>query len=196
MPTYALKCEKCGVFERMSTIARREDPCDTCGGPVTQTYVPNNFRTYQDDIPGGLVIENLGKEPVTVYSHSERLALAKSRGLEPMVRHIGTPGSDRAPHTIRWDGPPIGDPRPIAMLPVEERRARRLEAAARLEISLEELDKITGNVEEFGVVTRAEDDETERTGGEFAERAIRNRFNVAGSDEDMQNIMEIIREGR
>jgi len=56
----------------------------------------------KDEYPGGIWIENLGPEPVKVYSESERLRLAKQRGLQPMVRHVPVPGTDKSPHTTDW----------------------------------------------------------------------------------------------
>lgn len=50
--------------------------------------------------PGGLTLENMGHEPVTVYSESERQRIMKARGLRECVRHV--PGS---PHTSDWSGP-------------------------------------------------------------------------------------------
>lgn len=39
MPTYDLKCTACGrEWERLSTIAARYEPCETCGGAVEQQY--------------------------------------------------------------------------------------------------------------------------------------------------------------
>jgi len=55
-----------------------------------------------DKFIGGMVIENLGHDPVTVYSRSELKREMDARGLEPMVRHVGEPGSDRSKHTTRW----------------------------------------------------------------------------------------------
>lgn len=68
-------------------------------------YCPHGFATpmlTRDEIPGGLTIQNLGSEPVTVYSHSERRAIMKARGLEERVRHVPLPGTDKSPHTTRW----------------------------------------------------------------------------------------------
>lgn len=31
-------------------------------------------------------------------------AEARARGLEPMVRHVPLPGTDKSPHTVRWTG--------------------------------------------------------------------------------------------
>jgi hypothetical protein len=59
-----------------------------------------------DDIPGGVeIIHGICNEdgsPRRYYSKSEMARVAKERGLTNMVRHVGTPGTDKSKHTIRW----------------------------------------------------------------------------------------------
>lgn len=55
-----------------------------------------------DTIPGGVVIENLTKKPTRYYSRSAIKLAQEVAGVVPHVRHIGTPGSDKSPHTTRW----------------------------------------------------------------------------------------------
>ena len=70
------------------------DTCDKCQKELALgewPWCPHGFGTYRnipDDIPGGLVIHNLGPTPVKVYSHSERRALAERRGLVERVHHV------------------------------------------------------------------------------------------------------------
>lgn len=77
--------------------------CPTCNAILQigdWPWCPHGRGTYAaiaDDIPGGLTIENLGPEPVTVYSHSQRRRIMKARGLREAVRHI-----DGSPHTQSW----------------------------------------------------------------------------------------------
>ncbi len=84
------------------------DVCEACGKTLDVgewPYCPHGFgvsRITRDEIPGGMVLENLGPEPVKVYSHSERRAIMKARGLREQVRHMPVPGSDKSPHTTRW----------------------------------------------------------------------------------------------
>ena len=79
------------------------DTCTSCHlamHPGDWPWCPHGRPSYTnvtDEIPGGLWVENLGPQPVQVFSHSERLRIAKSRGLEEVIRHI--PGS---PHTRSW----------------------------------------------------------------------------------------------
>ena len=90
---------------------RDSDSCERCG----HVFIPDQFEwpwcphgavgssTYfQDDIPGGLLVENLGPHPIRVYSHSERRRLAKEQGLEEFVRHAPLPGHDRSQFTTDW----------------------------------------------------------------------------------------------
>ena len=82
--------------------------CDQCGKELQIGDWPlcphgrPSLKVIQDSIPGGLTIENMGHEPVTVYSHSERRDLMRARGLKEQVRHVGARGSDKSPHTSRW----------------------------------------------------------------------------------------------
>ncbi len=47
--------------------------------------------------PGGITFENLGHDPVTLYSPAELKREMAARGLEPMIRH-----RDGDPHTKSW----------------------------------------------------------------------------------------------
>lgn len=53
---------------------------------------------------GGMVIRNLGHRPVTVYSEQERQSIMKARGLRDCTAHDPIPGTDKSPHTMRFDG--------------------------------------------------------------------------------------------
>jgi hypothetical protein len=80
--------------------------CDRCGAALTigdWPFCPHgrgHGTAISDDIPGGQLIENLGPEPIRVYSESERRRLMHERGLRDFVRHV--PGS---PVTSNWDTP-------------------------------------------------------------------------------------------
>jgi len=51
-----------------------------------------------DSIPGGQLIENLGPEPVRVYSETERRQIMRERGLVDYVRH-----REGSPLTSNWN---------------------------------------------------------------------------------------------
>lgn len=54
----------------------------------------------RDEIPGGMVLENYGPEPITVHSHGERLRIMKERGLDPKEKFSPFPGTDKDPQGI------------------------------------------------------------------------------------------------
>ena len=92
--------------------------CPDCNLPLTRFWsVSSDQRAAQDQIDGGIWLENYGPTPVKVYSHTERKRLLKvwtdgkvrrdkTTGepyqLAEMVRHVPVPGTDRSPHTVDW----------------------------------------------------------------------------------------------
>lgn len=50
-----------------------------------------------DDIPGGMVLENYGPHPITVYSHTERRRIMAEAGLELKEKFCPMPGTDIDP---------------------------------------------------------------------------------------------------
>jgi putative FmdB family regulatory protein len=53
MPCYEVRCQSCGTqYERIRTIAERNDPCDTCGGEIEQvfrsSFQSKGFEPYFD----------------------------------------------------------------------------------------------------------------------------------------------------
>ena len=68
-------------------------------------FCPHGYghaTVISDSIPGGMVIENIAKTPMTFYSKSDYARELKSRGLVNKVEHVGTPGSDKSPVTSKW----------------------------------------------------------------------------------------------
>lgn len=91
----------CGWHAEIYAQPGCHPPCPVCGGKTERIYL-GGYGVIPDEIPGGLVVENLGHEPVKVYSKSELKFEAEKRGLSQKVRHIGSPGSDKNPNTSRW----------------------------------------------------------------------------------------------
>jgi hypothetical protein len=94
-------CTKCDWNAEILVEPGTHPRCPKCKARTERFYIAG-YGVIGDDIPGGLVLENLGDKPVTVYSKSEAKHEAAKRGLETFVRHVGTPGSDKNPHTTRW----------------------------------------------------------------------------------------------
>ena len=101
MPRFDQQCAACGWLAEIVVRPHESPPCPVCGGPTERRWTAAP-RVRGDEIPGGLTLENLGHEPVTVYSHAERRRLMKERGLEEFVRHVPIPGTDKSPHTTSW----------------------------------------------------------------------------------------------
>lgn len=108
MPLYDRRCddEACG-YTRADCFEHMHAPtpaCPTCGGPMSRVWLMGvrTVNVIGDEIPGGMTLENLGHEPVTVYSHSELKREMDARGLRSFVRHQPEQGSDKSKHTTRW----------------------------------------------------------------------------------------------
>lgn len=90
-------------IDRLERIADLTYSCPKCGGETERARLTGTVHVISDDIPGGFTDENLGPTPITYYSKSERRRLMKERGIRDGVRHVGLQGSDKSPHTQRWD---------------------------------------------------------------------------------------------
>lgn len=102
MPKYDQHCLACGKVYEIACEPFVNPPCIACRGATERIFLPGTYEIQGDEIPGGLVVENLGPEPVRVYSKSELRREVEARGLVPSVRHVGVPGSDKSPHTQRF----------------------------------------------------------------------------------------------
>lgn len=82
--------------------------CESCGTVIEAgmwAFCPHSIRgqrlsVHTDDIPGGMVLENYGPHPVTVYSYSEAARLRESAGLHLKEKFSPTPGTDIDPAGI------------------------------------------------------------------------------------------------
>lgn len=59
-----------------------------------------NYTNFRDEIPGGITLENYGREPVTFYSHSERRAYMDKHFLNEKEKFCPFPGTDKDPMGI------------------------------------------------------------------------------------------------
>lgn len=99
---YDQVCKACGHIYEIRCEPFANPSCPRCSGPTERIYLPGTYSVVGDEIPGGKWVENLGHEPVFVESKSQLKFEAEKRGLVNKVRHIGSPGSDKSPHTTRW----------------------------------------------------------------------------------------------
>lgn len=94
-----------GAWPAATTAAVNTTTCPSCGityGVGASPWCRDNHEGGVSGIedvtwPGGITFENLGDQPVTLYSPSELKAELKARNLEPMIRH-----RDGDQHTRSW----------------------------------------------------------------------------------------------
>lgn len=84
-------CEKCG-----KEIVVGEWPFCPHGFPI------EGLQVRDDTIVGGETVENLGPQPITFHSRSEKRRWLKEHGIQEYVRHVPSQGSDKSPNTVRW----------------------------------------------------------------------------------------------
>jgi hypothetical protein len=87
--------------------------CEKCSKEIVVgewPFCPHGFGSNSvigDDIPGGIEIRhglcNEDGTPRRYYSKSEMDREAKKRGLVNRVEHIPLKGSDKSPHTTKWE---------------------------------------------------------------------------------------------
>lgn len=113
--------------------------CDKCGAEYAigdWPFCPHGrYRgtVVSDSIPGGQLIENLGPDPIRVYSETERRKIMKARGLVDAVRH-----RDGSPLTSNWSAVTQKTLDDAAEL-VSEHRRRARDADVETEAELETL---------------------------------------------------------
>lgn len=98
---YDQHCTVCDWQSEIFAEPGTHPACPVCQGPTERIYL-GGYGMIGDEIPGGLVVENLGHHPVKVFSKSELKFEAEKRGLVQNVQHVGTPGGDKNPNTQRW----------------------------------------------------------------------------------------------
>lgn len=98
---YDQSCLACAWIGEISVEPGTNPACPQCGSVTERIYL-SGYGVIPDEIPGGLVVENLGHRPVKVYSKSELKFEAEKRGLVSRVQHVGEKGSDKNPYTTRW----------------------------------------------------------------------------------------------
>lgn len=104
---YGCKAEKIDCLERI--VDNAPEPCE-CGGELVRGYVVGQrvAAVIGDDIPGGLMIKhgicNDDGTPRRYDTKSSIRQAAAAKGLTwGVTSHIGLRGSDKSPHSRKWD---------------------------------------------------------------------------------------------
>jgi len=100
-----MTCEHCQRPTKRLVIHSGELWCTGCHD-ATKGEITRANGVIPDEIPGGVEIRNglcnADGTPHRYYSKSEIAREAAKRGLVNHVVHIGSKGSDKSPHTVRW----------------------------------------------------------------------------------------------
>jgi hypothetical protein len=87
--------------------AGRASICEKCRKPILDGDWPfcphpkaGSSMIQQDEIPGGVIVENYGPHPIRFDSHSERRAYMKAHGLQEKEKFCPSPGTDIDPQGI------------------------------------------------------------------------------------------------
>lgn len=103
MPTYAVKCEACGKeWDRYSTIAHRNDPCETCGAPIERLHKLGTVIGDEIDVEIKHGLCNADGSPRRFRSREELKRAEAKAGMVNYVVHRGSRGGDKSKHTSRW----------------------------------------------------------------------------------------------
>jgi hypothetical protein len=106
VPMYDLVCDNGHeLIDVMAPVGQKPE-CPLCGSTTQTLWRGASTSVIDDSIPGGYIVKhgicNEDGTPRKYYSKSEMTAEAKRRGLRNQVEHLGSPGSDKSKHTVRW----------------------------------------------------------------------------------------------
>lgn len=93
-------------------------PCPECGSPTVR-FMSSAPHMFRDTFGTPLVDSTMDKETQVFQSRSEHKAAMKARGLALMDQHVPLPGTDKSPHTTKWESG-------RAATETERKRAERL----------------------------------------------------------------------
>lgn len=129
MPVFERRCLVCWWTTDFSLekFNEREKLCPKCGHHTERIWTSKMVNIQRDEFVTPLVDDVMDVERQVFHTKSEHRRAMKERGLSIKDRHLGVQGSDKSPHTIRWDsGPPPGvDVRLMCQLSEKEQADRR-----------------------------------------------------------------------
>ncbi len=90
MPRFDSWCAACAFDEPIIVAGGVHPPCSRCGGATEYIWHSNPASIQTDEaFIGGQVIENLGHDPITVYSRTELKAAMARAGAEQRIKWAG-----------------------------------------------------------------------------------------------------------
>lgn len=95
-----MNCPKCGQHVRTVYYTKTgESRCMTCKN-LEEMDVNPTVAVFRDGIPGGIVCENYGPNPIRFDSHSERREYMRTHALREKEKFSPLPGTDKDPQGI------------------------------------------------------------------------------------------------
>lgn len=104
MPLYDRLCNGCGwvAIDVIEPIHAGTVTCPACGDPTERAWLTKSSNVIGDEMDHVQV--NGLKTPRRFRSKQERKRWLKEAGYEEKGEHKGLQGSDKSPHTTRWEG--------------------------------------------------------------------------------------------
>lgn len=102
MPRYTVRClsETCRHEVDQMLVGGTHPPCEGCGGPTDYVWRATGAShgiVTDEAFIGGLVVENLGHDPVTVYSRQDLARRMQEANVEQRIKYV--PGDK---HLTDW----------------------------------------------------------------------------------------------
>lgn len=104
MPTYDRLCHGCGWvgIDVIEPIDAGVVACPSCEKPTVRAWLTKPANVIGDECD--FVSRNGEKHPVRFRSKLEHKRWLKEKGWEIKDEHKGLQGSDKSPHTTKWEG--------------------------------------------------------------------------------------------
>lgn len=103
MPVFDRKCDACdwSAIDVFEPSIYEAPPCPQCAGHTVRAWFTKPSAVIGDEMDH--LMTNGTREPIRFRSKQEFARWKKEHGYGDRVRHIGTDGSDKSPHTRRWE---------------------------------------------------------------------------------------------
>lgn len=104
MPLFDRLCHGCGwqAIDVMEPVNPGVVTCPACGDPTERAWLTKPSNVIGDECD--FVSHNGERHPVRFRSKLEHRRWLKEKGYAIKDEHIGLQGSDKSPHSTKWEG--------------------------------------------------------------------------------------------
>lgn len=107
MPSWARQCKTDGCSYYVDFVLEKSDDpnpsCPQCGGETYRSWGKRFPNIIRDEFVTPMVDDIMDAQTQVFHTKSEHRRAMKERGLSLKETHVGLQGSDKSPHTTRWD---------------------------------------------------------------------------------------------